>query len=249
MPRRQGSRPLKRWRYLGVYSPDLMLCVGEAWVGPLPQRWWAIALPDGTLRERTSLRQGGVTVERGSASVRSPAVSLSLRVEEDDGVETASPSGDSWIWTRKQGGVPVTGTIELDGRRFDVAAEGIVDESAGYHERHTSWRWSAGVGRGADGEHVAWNLVEGVHDSPRDSERTVWVDGEPREVEAVPFAGDLSSVGELRFEEWSAREDHTNLLVFRSDYRQPFGTFAGRLPGGPELAEGYGVMESHEVRW
>ena len=56
-------------------------------------------------------------------------------------------------------------------------------------------------------------------------------------------------MGELRFEEWSAREDHTNLLLFRSDYRQPFGTFSGRLPGGPELSEGYGVMESHEVFW
>ena len=65
----------------------------------------------------------------------------------------------------------------------------------------------------------------------------------------MSFAADLSAVGELRFEEWSAREDHTNLLLFRSDYRQPFGTFSGELPGGPELSEGYGVMESHEVFW
>jgi len=40
-----------------------------------------------------------------------------------------------------------------------------------------------------------------------------------------------------------------NLLIFRSDYRQPFGTFSGELPGGPRLSEGYGVMESHDVRW
>ena len=40
-----------------------------------------------------------------------------------------------------------------------------------------------------------------------------------------------------------------NLLLMRSDYRQPFGTFAGTLPGGIELAEGYGVMEQHDVRW
>ena len=31
--------------------------------------------------------------------------------------------------------------------------------------------------------------------------------------------------------------------------RQPFGTFAGALPGGIELAQGYGVMEEHDVRW
>jgi hypothetical protein len=40
-----------------------------------------------------------------------------------------------------------------------------------------------------------------------------------------------------------------NLIVMRSRYRQPFGTFAGELPGGLRLAEGYGVMEEHDVRW
>jgi len=39
------------------------------------------------------------------------------------------------------------------------------------------------------------------------------------------------------------------LVVLRSAYRQPFGTFAGTLPGGMELAEGYGVMEDHDVWW
>jgi hypothetical protein len=35
----------------------------------------------------------------------------------------------------------------------------------------------------------------------------------------------------------------------RSDYRQPFGSFSGELPGGLELESGYGVMEWHDVRW
>ena len=35
----------------------------------------------------------------------------------------------------------------------------------------------------------------------------------------------------------------------RSRYRQPFGTFSGVLPNGVRLAEGYGVMEDHDVRW
>ncbi len=45
------------------------------------------------------------------------------------------------------------------------------------------------------------------------------------------------------------REDHTNLGLFRSDYRQPFGAFSGELPGGLVLEEGFGVMEEHDVRW
>jgi hypothetical protein len=68
------------------------------------------------------------------------------------------------------------------------------------------------------------------------------------------FAADLSRVevdggGTLDFTEWAAREHRTNVVVMRSAYRQPFGTFAGELPGGLRLAEGYGVMEEHDVRW
>ena len=130
----------------------------------------------------------------------------------------------------------------------------LIDDSAGYHERHTVWKWSAGVGSAKSGERIAWNLVTGLHDAERGSERAVWVDGKASEVAPVRFADDLSRVesgdgAELSFTEWGARTDDTNLLVFRSRYRQPFGTFAGRLPGGRELAEGYGVMEEHDVLW
>ena len=33
MPAWRGTRPLKRWRYVGVYTPELMLCVGDARIG------------------------------------------------------------------------------------------------------------------------------------------------------------------------------------------------------------------------
>jgi hypothetical protein len=103
---------------------------------------------------------------------------------------------------------------------------------------------------------VGWNLVTGVNDSPKDSERAIWVDGVPFEPERVEIAADLSVVrfaegGEMRFSEWpgATREERTNLIVVRSSYRQPFGEFSGVLPGGLELAEGHGVMEWHDVRW
>ena len=53
----------------------------------------------------------------------------------------------------------------------------MIDDTAGYHARHTEWWWAAGVGRSRAGADVAWNLVTGVNDPPRRSERTVWVDG------------------------------------------------------------------------
>jgi Protein of unknown function (DUF2804) len=228
---RDGTRPLKRWRYVGVYTPELMLCVGDARVGPIPQRWWAVALPDGSLHEGKSAH--GV---------------IDLSLEEDGGVEVVSPHGGSFIWTRKQALVPVTGRVVLGAREFGIDDVAFIDDSAGYHARHTAWQWSAGHGRLDDGRAVGWNLVTGVHDG-EPSERTVWVEGEPHEVGPVEFADDLSRVGDLDFKAWAERVDHTNLLLFRNDYRQPFGTFSGELPGGLRLAAGYGVMEEHDVRW
>jgi hypothetical protein len=86
------------------------------------------------------------------------------------------------------------------------------------------------------------------------SERAVWVAGEPHEVAAVHFAADLSRIesadgSRLRFTAEAQRSRHENLLLVRSDYRAPFGTFAGTLPGGVEMAHGMGVVEHHRARW
>jgi hypothetical protein len=239
----RAGRPLKRWRYVGVYRAELMLCVGEAHVAGVRQRWWAIALPDGTLlegRRRVRLRPG--RVQAGDV--------IDLELDEGAGVEVVSPHGRSWVWTRKQAGVPVRGQVRVKGRTHALeGGDGFIDDSAGYHARHTAWRWSAGIGRAEDGRPVAWNLVDGVHDVDAASERTVWLDGEPQEVPPQEFAADLSRVGELDFREWAAREARANLGIMRNSYRQPFGEFSGRLPGGLRLEEGYGVMEEHDVLW
>jgi Protein of unknown function (DUF2804) len=254
MPRRSGTRPLKRWRYVGAYGPDLQLCVGDAHIGPLRQRFWALATPDGRIRERTALvGSGGARIDGAEVAIDGPSVRARLRVEDGPAVETLSQHGASYIWTRKQGGVRVSGLIELDGEPIQFDARGMVDESAGYHARHTVWSWSAGVGTTTDGHAVAWNLVTGVHDAPEASERTLWLEGEPEELPAVTFADDLSAISgadlHLSFSEWSARTDKTNALLLKSSYRQPFGTFTGTLRPGVELSEGYGVMESHDVHW
>jgi hypothetical protein len=253
-----GTRPLKRWRYVGAFGPTLMLCAGEAWIGPIPQRWWAVALPDGSLWERTTIGPGGVSIGRDSVSVASGEVLIELDIGHGDGcepVESVHANGRrGWVWTRKQAGVPITGRVRIGGRSLTVDCSGVIDDSAGYHRRDTEWRWSAGVGRSGDGRAIGWNLVEGVNDEPAGSERTIWVEGAPTEVGPVEFAEDLSALrfgdgGELRCDEWSAREHDLNALLVRSSYSQPFGAFSGDLPGGLSLSEGWGVMEWHRVRW
>ena len=243
MPAMQKGRPLKRWHYVGVYRPDVMLCVGDAHVAGIRQRWWAVALPDGSLFEGTR----GVFVDTRHVRVRGV---LDLELSRPYGVEVISPHGRSYIWTLKLAPVHVRGTVAVGAHTFELDGDdGFVDESAGYHARHTAWRWSAGIGRATDGRAVAWNLGDGVHDGLENSERTLWIDGFAEEVPPQEFADDLSRVGELDFREWSVRQSNRNLLVMRNRYRQPFGEFSGRLPGGLALAEGYGVMEEHDVLW
>ena len=240
-------RPLKRWRYVGAYGPEVMACVGDARIGPFRQRFWAVCEPGRPVVDG----HGGVSMDGSLARVSSADVSIELVVDESGGVETTHADQ---VWTRKQAGVAVHGSIVVEGRSYDVDCLGAVDETRGRHRRHTTWMWSAGGGVAGDGRRIGWNLVAGVNDEPSGSERCIWTDGVPSEPGPVTFAPDLSSVsfsegGGLSFTSWGAREDRTNYLVIRSEYRQPFGTFTGTLPGGIELAEGYGVMEWHDVWW
>lgn len=256
MPLRLGSRPLKRWRWVGCFCDELMLCAAVAHVGPAPLAWWAVwDRGERTLTERVAHRANLVRLDGSRVRVDDGPVAIDLALEETPGVETVSPHGPhGYAWTRKQSGVRATGTVCIGDRLHVIDARAIVDDSAGYHARHTSWRWCAGVGVAQSGAAVAWNLVDGLHDAAQASERTVWVDREPHEVAPVRFKPDLAGVAladgaALRFTAEVAHARRERLLLVASDYEQPFGTFAGTLPVAGELRCGLGVMERHDARW
>jgi hypothetical protein len=254
----RGGRPLKRWRYVGVFSEEIMACAALVQIGPARQAFWAIlSREEHRMRERTHLfrRRGAVQLDRGRVRVRDGGLLLDMRLQEDDGITARCPHGRGEVWTRKQAGVSARGTLALDGgppRRIEALA--VIDDTAGYHARHTEWWWTAGIGQSPEGLALAWNLVEGVNDPPSGSERAVWVDGEPHEVAPVTFDPDLSRISgeddcELHFHAEAERSRKDNLVIIRSDYRAPFGTFSGTLPGGISLAQGLGVVEHHEAHW
>jgi Protein of unknown function (DUF2804) len=254
----RGGRPLKRWRYVGVFCEQAMACAARVQVGPARQAFWALwPREDGRLRERTHRtgRGGAVELGRGCLRVREDGVELELALQEEAGWQARCPHGRGEVWTRKQAGVRAHGTLALDGGPPQaIEARAVIDDTAGYHARRTEWRWSAGVGTDPSGVALAWNLVAGVNDPPKGSERAVWVDGIPREAPPVDFTPDLTRIrcedgSELRFAPEAERRRRENLLLVRSDYRAPFGVFSGTLPGGIELAHGLGVVEHHRAWW
>jgi hypothetical protein len=230
-----------------------MCCFGRVSIGGLPQTFWAVWDREArVLHERTHFRDAAVELAPGRIRVRDRGVAVDLAFDERAGTPITVTSGP--IWTRKRI-IAVSGSVVAGGRERTVSARGIVDDSAGRHPRETAWSWSAGVGTGAGGEALAWNLVDGVHDGEHGSERAIWIDGVPYEPPPVTFGTGLGEVRSadgglaLRCAHEAVRRRDDNLILVRSRYEQPFGTFTGVLPGGIVLAEGLGVMERHDARW
>src|SRR5690242_11357197 len=112
----KGGRPLKRWRYVGVFGDDVMACFGVVHIGPLPQAFWAV-LDGGGLRERTRFRPRAVDVTGGVVRVRGVA---DLTVEAAGAaIEVTNQHGAQQIWTRK---TPARVHGTLAGRAVDLPA-------------------------------------------------------------------------------------------------------------------------------
>jgi hypothetical protein len=275
MPLRAGGAFRKQWRYVAAFAEPFHVCTARVQVGPLGQTFWAIVDRErGEIHESTRLRPPGARGEvfretaRGQPApnlgrwkdsgfvdhVHAEGVRVKLRVGEGRWAEAICPAADgAYIWTRKRCDVPVGCHVRVGDREWELDARGVEDESAGYHPRHTVWSWSAGVGRTRDGRSVGWNLVQGVNDPARNSERAIWIDGEPSEPGPVRFQ-ELESIAfddgsRLDFTREQERRASQRLPFVRYEYRQPFGTFGGSLPGGLELESGLGVMEFHDAHW
>jgi hypothetical protein len=259
MPLLLGRRLRKRWRWAGAFADQLIVFAAVVEVGPVSMTFWGIwdrerrRLWEGTRRgfpgRRPEVARRGRTVR-----VRARSIEVDLELEEGNPVETMCANGEGgYTWTRKAAGMRASGEVRIGRRTIGFSGLGVSDDSAGYHARYTSWKWSAGVGTSRDGRSFAWNLVKGINDPPLNSERTIWVAGEPTEPGPVEFQG-LDSIhfedeSRLNFSAETQRSHHEGIpLLARSDYEAPFGTFTGTLMGLP-VDSALGVMEAHDAVW
>ena len=192
------------------------------------------ARADAVRRRRARRRRAAALVGGGAAgraAVRGlpapTAAAIELVARREGPASRSSPAhGRSYIWTRKQAGIPVLGHGPRRRTRVAHRRPARLRRRVGRLPRppHDLALVGRASGAPATAAAVAWNLVDGVHDAPR-GERA---HGLGRRRAARGRSRSRSprtsrAVGDLRFTEWSAREDHTNRLVMRSDYRQPFG--------------------------
>jgi hypothetical protein len=96
----RGGRPLKRWRYVGVFCEELMACAAFVRVGPARQSFWAVyTREDGRLRERTRMlvRRGAVELPPGRVRIHDRDVRLDLELDEDGGIQAQCVHGDEGV--------------------------------------------------------------------------------------------------------------------------------------------------------
>jgi hypothetical protein len=259
MPLLLGRRMRKRWRWVGAFGENLIAFAALVGVGPASMTLWGVwDRQRRRLWERTRRGFPGsrpeVRMEGRFVAVRARNVEFDLELGEGWPIECMCPSGEGgYTWTRKAAGMPVSGEVRIGRRTSSIQGRGVDDQSAGYHQRYTSWKWSAGVGTSRDGRSVAWNLVSGINDPPRSSERTIWVEGKPLEPGPVTFQGldtiHFEDESRLNFTVETQRSHHEGIpLIARSDYEAPFGRFSGALNGLP-VDSALGVMESHDAVW
>src|SRR4029079_2361574 len=84
----------KRWRYVGLFADEVMLCAARAEVGPLTQSFWVLLdRGSGHQCSHTALVPGSkeVTMEGPRLEIDGPGLRASLRLGEVTPIEVTCP--------------------------------------------------------------------------------------------------------------------------------------------------------------
>jgi hypothetical protein len=203
--------------------------------------------PHGRLQVAVSTRDGAITAEVDVAT-------------DSSAVIVVPTAGGGWNATQKVAGEVATGRVGVGGWQHELRDAGSWrDYTVGRQDRQTAWRWAAGAGH-AGQQRVGLNLSTGMNEHPP-GENLVWWDGIPYSLPLEVlrplggFEGPWMASGpgwSLDFQPVGVRAADENLLVVRSRYVQPIGTFTGTLPkpdGSVVDVHLQGVTEDHAARW
>ncbi|MDO9590517.1 MAG: DUF2804 domain-containing protein, partial [Microcella sp.] len=262
----RGWGRTKRWEYWGIMTPDWFVgltvssldyaavpsiylvnrATGEhRTLGGLVPLARGTSIPDTLPPFEASTRWGG-----GELRMHSEVAATSIRgTAKDFAIDVTSPdSGDAlgvvvpWSdrlfqYTLKDVARPVSGTITVDGRSYDVG-EGswaVLDRGRGRWPYRMTWNWAAGSGI-VDGRRIGLQLGGKWTDGTGSTENAVFVDGVQHYIaEEFAWHYDLDDaaapwriVGEhadVTLTPWHLRVERTNALVVASTIHQALGTW------------------------
>ncbi|MDB4945185.1 MAG: hypothetical protein JWP97_4719 [Labilithrix sp.] len=216
-----------------------------------------------------ALGRSRIAVHRGAGGldleIRLGDLEVAARIDEAEGppaITAIAPVGPGLVnATEKRALLPVTrGHLRLGAREADLAnGRAGYDYTNGLLPRHTRWRWAFAQGRTTTGEEIGFNLVEGFVGQ---AECAAFTAGRVTPLAEPVFTFDVRDPlqpwtvrGEgidLTFTPGGVHRQHTNLLVVRSRFIQPVGTFRGtvRVDGRDLVVDGLpGVVEDQDVVW
>ena len=196
--------------------------------------------------------------------VRMQGIEVDAVIDESSGppaITAIAALGDGLIdATEKRLLLGVRGAVRCGRREMkrDGGTAGY-DYTHGLLPRHTQWRWAFALGRAEDGQPFGFNVVQGF---VGEAECAAFLGSEVVPIAEPRFEFDLEKpmrewrlVGDgidLAFEPGGLHAQNTNLLVVKSRFVQPVGTFTGtvRVNGRDVRVAGLpGVAEDQDVLW
>ena len=162
--------------------------------------------------------------------------------------------------TEKRALLAVRGAVRCGQREMPLAGGTAgYDYTHGLLPRHTQWRWAYALGKTEAGEPFGFNVVQGFVGEAECAAflgTEVFPIAEPRfdfELEEPMKTWRLTGKGiDLAFEPGAIHAQTTNLVVVKSRFVQPVGSFTGTLRvGGRDVrvAGLPGVVEDQDVLW
>ncbi len=239
--------------FVYVWSPERGMLVEKTFRAPLGL---GCQLSDSPIEGLSRFRFGSTRIELGYADGprrKSLKVDmgrrLSIAAEFDESgftpMSLCTRSGrNGWVYAHKVAALPARGHIECQGRLYDLEdcrAFAHHDFSAGYMRRETFWNWACFSGESTDGQAVGLNVSCGVNETSY-SENCLWVDGRPQPLGLCQFRYDWDAPAgsdwhvtnadgslDLVFSPEGQHAERLNLGLIRSDFKQIFGQFSGRI--------------------
>ena len=234
----RDRRPLKRWRYLGLYGEELMLCAANVRVAGAAPGVLGDVGPARRCARRRSSGRAAVVLDDDARAVRPGRARARARRRRRwrSPRATATPTSGR-----------ASSRCARPGRSTAAAVDAARADRRLRRLPRAPHRLALVRGRRRDARrHARWPSTSSPASTTRavGSERTLWVDGAARELPPATFDDDLRAVAfadtaVLTFAEEARRARADDFKLFASDYVQPFGTFSGhaarRRRGRPRL--------------